>query len=240
MSRPPTGTQSPHPQEREKLDNTIHTVVSAQDDSVNERILHELRQLISIQATHLTDDSASKVQALWTFILQFLGVTVGVLFGVFAALAWRKAIDAGVQADEANAMSSKANDLSEVANFMAIAAYCQSQSSADSLCSAVQSAASSKVSVYASSFYSITPAPTTSGGPSTTSKSPGATVTPGATHSGSHANSGTIAGIVIGSVFGASAIAFAQYYIYKQKSKSRNAIKKLVNMPVDNKSRLLG
>ncbi len=80
--------------------------------------LRELKELIGRAA----EEPPLKSQAIWTFLLQFFGLLVGTIFGVFAILAWTEGQQANSMASDGNTLASGANEVAQSAYALAVSA----------------------------------------------------------------------------------------------------------------------
>ena len=77
-----------------------------------------------MRAQQNIEERPIKSQYIWVAILQTVGVIAAIVFGVFAVLAYVVARDANTLATNAIELSSTSNDLSDIANRLALLAYC--------------------------------------------------------------------------------------------------------------------
>ena len=92
-------------------------------------ILHELQDA-NDRNQKLAESPPNKFDFLWTILLQTFAVTTGVIFGVFAILAWTAssrsnhlASQSLNAAETANSLASRANEMGHRANSVAFEAY---------------------------------------------------------------------------------------------------------------------
>ena len=112
-------------------------------------VLKELQDLnaSTLAQTRLKLQPPNEKDFIWTCVLQFSALVVGVLFGVFAILAWVAAQRANSLASDATDLAGVANCLATAANNLALLSYCASSANASiaNACAAFQNAAVAQV-----------------------------------------------------------------------------------------------
>ena len=115
------------------IPDTLHSVPNRESFTPQQQLLLSsiLRELQDANALNqkLAEAPPNKYDMLWTLLLQTFAVLTGIIFGVFAILAWIASSHSNTLSSEslsaarnANSLASRANDMGSSANSLAVQA----------------------------------------------------------------------------------------------------------------------